>query len=487
MAEVSTARDLTRPKRILIVEDDAVVAKVYQRRLTKAGFEVALAHEGGDGFFTIVKDKPDGILLDLMLPQMDGLEILRKTRAQNQFQKTPVIVFSNAFMSAMLEDAASAGATMVVNKSDADAVETIVEAFLDHLCRARTMRAAETPVAAPAQETRVQGPAAAESEFEIPDAPPPTNRLAARRFGVFPLARARNQAPQASNTPAPRSVSVPTVSRDRAGNAGLFGASARSKPVEPPGKERSAERDILSVFFDGGNETIAAVRSALRDYQKDPSSAEGRVRLEAFYRHVHRLTGIAAMCSSESISNFAACLEALLHELLTKPDSFRPSTLKTLAAAVDVLCRMFSEAGRYECPMISHAMALVIDEDVESQRAMTMALQKARLHAMCASDADSALHQLREVLFELIFLEAAMPGTDGFELCASIREIPGYEKTPIVFVTGKTDFQSRARSITSGGNDFISKPVCRIEMSVKALTFVMKERMAGATLVNTAA
>ncbi|HUS37236.1 MAG TPA: response regulator, partial [Verrucomicrobiae bacterium] len=317
MAEVSAERDLTRPKRILIVEDDAVVAKVYQRRLTKAGFEVALAHEGGDGFFTIVKDKPDGILLDLMLPQMDGLEILRKTRAQNQFQKTPIIVFSNAFMSAMLEDAASAGATMVVNKSDGDAIETIVEAFLDHLCRARTMRVAEKPVAVPAKEAPVQATSEPEPEFEVPEAPAPTNRLAARRFGVFPLARARNQAPATSNTPPPRAVSPPAVSHDRAGNAGLFGASARPKPIEPPVKERSAERDILSVFFDGGNETIAAVRSALRDYQKDPSSAEGRVRLEAFYRHVHRLTGIAAMCSSESISNFAACLEALLHELLT--------------------------------------------------------------------------------------------------------------------------------------------------------------------------
>ena len=47
MAEVSAAKDLIRAKRILIVEDDAVVAKVYQRRLIKAGFEVTLANEGG--------------------------------------------------------------------------------------------------------------------------------------------------------------------------------------------------------------------------------------------------------------------------------------------------------------------------------------------------------------------------------------------------------------------------------------------------------
>ena len=153
--------------------------------------------------------------------------------------------------------------------------------------------------------------------------------------------------------------------------------------------------------------------------------------------------------------------------------------------AIDVLCRMFKEAGRYECPMISRAMVLVVDEDVVSQRAMTLSLEKARLLAMCATDAASALDQIRQILFELIFLEAAIPNVDGFELCSTIRQIPGYEQTPIVFVTELTDFQSRARSVTSGANEFISKPLCRIEMTVKALTFVMKGRLAGATLNST--
>src|SRR6476619_5883713 len=99
MSEFAAA-DPAQPggKRILIVEDDAIVAKVYQRRLTKVGFRVSVASDGGEGFFSIIKDRPDAILLDLMLPQMDGLEILRKTRAQKQFERTPIIVFSNAFM-----------------------------------------------------------------------------------------------------------------------------------------------------------------------------------------------------------------------------------------------------------------------------------------------------------------------------------------------------------------------------------------------------
>jgi len=105
-------------KRILIIEDDAVVARLYQNRLRKEGYRVEIAAEGQEGFFTILKNKPDGVLLDLMLPNMDGIQILRKTRAQKQFETMPIIVFSNSFISGMLDEAVSAGATRVFNKSD---------------------------------------------------------------------------------------------------------------------------------------------------------------------------------------------------------------------------------------------------------------------------------------------------------------------------------------------------------------------------------
>ena len=507
MSEIATANpEQQGGKRILIVEDDPIVAQVYQRRLTKAGFRVTVASEGSDGFFTIVKDKPDGVLLDLMLPQMDGLQILRKTRAQKQFERTPIIVFSNAFMNGMLQDAAAAGATMTVNKSEPNAITSIVEAFLQYLCRAPVTHphvSPPVPIQESTESASVPQPFGGAQFQEQPQSrqsvmiesspqskaviPAVSGPVVGRRFGVFPIARGRAVQAKATATPVAAEGRFANAAINRL-SRGNFASAVRGSRISPAEsievdeEDQSAERDIFDVFYNGGTETIGAIRTALRDYQKAPSTPQGREHLEAFYRHVHRLTGIAAMCSSESISNFSACLEALLHELVVKPDSFRPSTLKTLAMAVDVLCRMFKEAGRYECPMISQAMVLVVDEDVVSQRAMSLSLEKARLHTMCATDAGSALEQIRQILFELIFLEAAMPNVDGFELCSKIREMPGYEHTPIVFVTGLNDFQSRARSVTSGGNEFISKPLCRIEMTVKALTFVMKGRMTGATL-----
>jgi DNA-binding response OmpR family regulator len=70
-----------------------------------------------------------------------------------------------------------------------------------------------------------------------------------------------------------------------------------------------------------------------------------------------------------------------------------------------------------------------------------------------------------------------MPGMDGFELCTKIRALPTNKTTPIIFVTSLTDFKSRAKSSLSGGTDLIAKPFMFIELTVKALTHVLRGRV----------
>jgi two-component system response regulator ResD len=68
-------------RRILIVDDEPVVAEVLERYLRREGFEVAVARDGEAAVDTALADKPDLILLDLMLPRLDGLEVFRLIRA----------------------------------------------------------------------------------------------------------------------------------------------------------------------------------------------------------------------------------------------------------------------------------------------------------------------------------------------------------------------------------------------------------------------
>ena len=70
-----------------------------------------------------------------------------------------------------------------------------------------------------------------------------------------------------------------------------------------------------------------------------------------------------------------------------------------------------------------------------------------------------------------------MPNMNGYELCAKIRNLPAYKKTPVVFVTSLNDLEARANSTMSGGNDFIAKPFLFIELAVKALIYVLRGQL----------
>jgi DNA-binding response OmpR family regulator len=75
-----------------------------------------------------------------------------------------------------------------------------------------------------------------------------------------------------------------------------------------------------------------------------------------------------------------------------------------------------------------------------------------------------------------------MPGMSGFELCTRLRTYPTNKRTPVIFVTGLTDFESRARSTLSGGNDLIAKPFLFMELAVKALTHILKGQIENAPM-----
>ena len=83
-------------KKILIVEDDSSISKALELALVKEGFLVALAANGEIGLEKIVSEKPDLILLDIIMPVMDGWEMLKKMRGMDEkVNNLPVIMLTN--------------------------------------------------------------------------------------------------------------------------------------------------------------------------------------------------------------------------------------------------------------------------------------------------------------------------------------------------------------------------------------------------------
>lgn len=100
--------------RILIVEDDPVAARVYGQYLKRGGYHVMVATDGHTGLQKVGQLRPDGVLLDIMLPGMNGIEVLKQIRATNA--ELPVVVYTNGFVPLLVDEVVAAGATHVFNK-----------------------------------------------------------------------------------------------------------------------------------------------------------------------------------------------------------------------------------------------------------------------------------------------------------------------------------------------------------------------------------
>jgi len=82
-------------KKILIIEDDKFLRKVIDKKLSKEGYLVIEAVDGEKGLKAVKDKKPDLVLLDLVLPEMDGFEVLAKMKKDPSLSNIPVIILSN--------------------------------------------------------------------------------------------------------------------------------------------------------------------------------------------------------------------------------------------------------------------------------------------------------------------------------------------------------------------------------------------------------
>ena len=104
-------------------------------------------------------------------------------------------------------------------------------------------------------------------------------------------------------------------------------------------------------------------------------------------------------------------------------------------------------------------LALVVDDEPSLRLFMNAALKKAGFGVIEADCGETALTLFASDKPDLILLDLAMPGLDGFETCAAVRKLPGGRYTQILMVTGSDDSESIEKAFEAGASDFVSKPI----------------------------
>ena len=110
---------------ILLVEDDTFLANIYKTKFEMEGFKVTGAEDGLAGFEAAAKIKPDLILLDILLPKMDGFAVLKKLKETDDVKDIPVILLTNLGQKDDVEKGLESGAVDYLIKAHFKPSETV--------------------------------------------------------------------------------------------------------------------------------------------------------------------------------------------------------------------------------------------------------------------------------------------------------------------------------------------------------------------------
>jgi len=109
---------MDKHKRILIAEDEKSIAHAYGEHLEREGYIVEYAYDGQETLLKTDEFKPDLILLDIVMPKLDGISVLKKIKAKEETKNIPVIILTNLESSQSASEALEAGSFQYLVKTD---------------------------------------------------------------------------------------------------------------------------------------------------------------------------------------------------------------------------------------------------------------------------------------------------------------------------------------------------------------------------------
>ena len=104
-------------KQILIVEDDPILIRIYDHQFKVEGWKVEFATNGEAAIASLKARRPDLVVLDLQLPKINGIDVLKFARAQPETAEVPIIVFTNSYLNRNVHAAWQAGASKCLTKA----------------------------------------------------------------------------------------------------------------------------------------------------------------------------------------------------------------------------------------------------------------------------------------------------------------------------------------------------------------------------------
>jgi CheY-like chemotaxis protein len=249
--------------------------------------------------------------------------------------------------------------------------------------------------------------------------------------------------------------------------------------IEPKSLTEALEqrKAILDEFFKAVPDQLAAMRNLFADIGRSADPADRQKTLGHLNTEVTALKNRVGSLELTAAWHLASSVEKLLGQLSEKSANITPSSLRTAAGGLLLLSDLCVPGLRKDLATEPPVRFLAVDDDPISRRAVSMCLKKIAQAPDLAEHGEAALELAERQTYDAIFLDVEMPGLDGFEVCTKIHKLGMNKVTPVVFVTSHSDFDSRAKSTSSGGRDLIAKPFLSAEITLKAITLLFRARL----------
>lgn len=372
-------------QKILLVDDDPLIERIYSELLRQAGFDVQSVSNAPDAIAAVKASPPSAVLLDLFLPKVNGVEVLKFVRGQRFTRDLPVVAFSTSSTSRYVDAAAREGVTQFLSKEHykpSDVVAKIQEILEQAKSQAKGADLTELNLAEDSKEKKA--------------------------FEAIPVLKAEL--------------------RDRwvaLANSATEGRAGKLKELA------ATNESLLEQSTVAGVNMLRQIFSPMVAFLKGLEENPGNISLSAFR------TG-----------NQAIDLSTILCDLAV-------SLAKELSAP---------------------GLIFIASERVASLDVLT-AIKRATLTVVSARNVSASLQLCEENRFHAIFWDGDMPGPSASDILSRVRGYSTNKSTPVIFFTKADDFESSTREAATAGFDIIGKPIVPAELAVKAVSYVIRERM----------
>lgn len=241
----------------------------------------------------------------------------------------------------------------------------------------------------------------------------------------------------------------------------LRGTPAEPRPLDP------------AAWLPHAVQHVVCLHEALHALTRDAADTHARHRLAS---EAHGLAEMLHLAGEAGLAELATAIELMVLGLRNVDAEINRSALQSLGQAVDFIGAQLENFTPHATKPVAGSRVLVIDDEPSLCQLVTAALGLSGLTPHVAASPTECLDAVSASTFDLILLDIGLPEMSGFDVCTKIRSTAGHANVPILFLTGLTSFQNRAKSALIGGNDFICKPFDPLELGLKVQLWIHLSR-----------